>query len=49
MATSAWLIVTGLKGLTGFPVNQATAAGDLVGILIVIGAARWFKARSGTK
>lgn len=49
MATSAWLIVTGLKGLAGFPVNQTTAAADLLGILIVIGAARWFKARSGTK
>ena len=49
MATSSWLIVTGLKGVAGFPVNQATAAADLVGILIVIGAARWFKARSGTK
>ena len=45
-ATSAWLIVLGVKGLAGFPINQVTAVSDLVGILIVIGAARWFKARS---
>lgn len=49
MAISAWLIVTGMKGLAGFPINQTTAAADLLGILIVIGAARWFKARSGTR
>ncbi len=48
-ATSAWLIVTGLKGLAGFPVNRATAVADLLGILIVIGAARWFKARADAK
>ena len=45
-ATSAWLIVLGVKGLAGFPINQVTAVSDLLGILIVIGAARWFKARS---
>lgn len=41
-ATSAWLIVTGLKGLAGFPINQNTALADLLGILIVIGISRWF-------
>lgn len=48
-ALSTWLIVMGLKGLAGFPINQTTAVADLIGILIVIGAARWFKARSGAK
>lgn len=41
-ATSAWLIVIGLKGLAGFPVNQTTAVADLLGILIVVGLGRWF-------
>lgn len=49
MATSSWLIVTGIKGLAGFPVNQTSAAADLLGILVVIGAARWYKSRSGAK
>jgi hypothetical protein len=48
-AISAWLLVTGLKGLAGFPVNQTTAAADLIGIIIVIGGARWFKSRSDAK
>ncbi len=48
-ALSTWLIVLGCKGLAGLPINQATALADLIGILVVIGAARWFKARSGAK
>lgn len=42
-ALSAWTIVIGLKGLAGFEVNQRTALADLLGIVIVIGVARWFK------
>jgi len=44
-ALSAWTIVIGLKGLAGFEVNQRTALADLLGIVIVIGVARWFKAK----
>lgn len=40
-AMSAWMIVTGLKGLAGFTVNRQTALADLLGIIIVIGIARW--------
>jgi hypothetical protein len=48
-ALSAWLIVTGLKGLAGFAVNQQTALADLVGIVLVVGIARWFATRRNTK
>ena len=48
-ALSAWLMVTGLKGLIGFTVSQETALADLIGILIVIAAARWMKLRSAAK
>lgn len=44
-ALSAWMIVTGLKGLAGFEVNQQTALTDLLGIAIIIGIARWIKLR----
>lgn len=39
-ALSAWLIVTGLKGLAGFTVNEQTALADLLGIIIVVALAR---------
>lgn len=48
-ALSAWLIVTGMKGLAGFPVNRASALADLIGILIVVAVARWMKLRSDAK
>ncbi len=48
-AVSAWLIVTGMKGLAGFNVNRETALADLVGILVVIAVARWMKLRSDPK
>jgi|GEM_PF-2157546 len=48
-ALSTWLIVLGCKGLAGLPVNRTTALADLIGILLVIGAARWFKARSDAR
>lgn len=48
-AVSAWMIVTGLKGLAGFTVNSQTALADLLGIVIVIGVIRWMKARSHPK
>lgn len=48
-ALSAWMIVTGLKGLAGFEVNQQTALADLAGIAIVIGAARWIKLKYKVK
>ena len=48
-ALSAWMIVTGLKGLAGFEVNQQTALADLAGIAIVIGVARWIKLKYKVK
>lgn len=48
-AVSAWMIVTGLKGLAGFTVNAQTALADLLGIVIVIGVIRWMKARPNSK
>ncbi len=48
-AVSAWMIVTGLKGLAGFTVNEQTAAADLLGICIVVGLARLFSVKSGAK
>lgn len=48
-AVSAWMIVTGFKGLAGFEVNQQTALADLLGIAIVIGVARWIKVKYDIK
>ena len=48
-ALSAWLIVTGVKGLAGFTVNRHTALADLIGIMLVIALARWMKPRSDPK
>ena len=48
-ALSAWLIVTGVKGLAGFTVNHHTALADLIGIMLVIALARWMKPRSDPK
>lgn len=48
-AMSAWMIVTGLKGLAGFTVNEKTALADLLGIVIVIGILRWVRIRSDAK
>lgn len=48
-ALSAWMIVTGLKGLAGFEVTQESALGDLLGIAIIIGVARWIKVRYNIK
>lgn len=48
-ALSAWMIVTGLKGLAGFEVNQQTALADLLGIAIIIGIARWIKVKYNVK
>ena len=48
-ALSAWMIVTGLKGLAGFEVSQQTALADLAGIAIVIGVARWIRLKYGVK
>jgi hypothetical protein len=45
-ALSAWMIITGIKGLAGFTVNRQTAAADLLGIIIVIGIARWLSVRN---
>ncbi|SNS15494.1 hypothetical protein SAMN06265795_101275 [Noviherbaspirillum humi] len=44
-ALSAFMIVTGIKGLLGFPMTRANAAADLLGIVIVIGALRWMRSR----
>jgi hypothetical protein len=48
-AVSAWMIVTGLKGLAGFTVNTQTAIADLAGIVIVIGVARWVNIKHKAK
>ncbi|MDB5764440.1 MAG: hypothetical protein JWQ21_3435 [Herminiimonas sp.] len=48
-AVSAWMIVTGLKGLAGFTVNSRTALADLLGIIIVVGIARWVKMKYNVK
>ena len=48
-ALSAWMIVTGLKGLAGFEVTQQSALADLLGIAIIIGIARWIKLRYNIK
>ena len=46
---SGWMIVTGLKGLLGFTVNSQTAMADLLGIIIVVGIARWVKIKYDMK
>ena len=48
-ALSAWLIITGVKGLAGFTVSRQTALADLIGILVIIALARWMKPRSDSK
>lgn len=48
-ALSAWMIVTGLKGLAGVAVNSRTALADLMGIVIVIGVVRWIRFKHGAK
>ncbi len=48
-ALSAWMIVTGLKGLAGFEVSQQSALADLAGIAIIIGIARWIKLKYNVK
>ena len=48
-ALSAWLIVTGVKGIAGFTVNRQTALADLIGIAIVIAVARWMRVRNDPK
>ena len=48
-ALSAWMIVTGLKGLAGFEVTRQGALADLAGIAIVIGIARWIKLKYNVK
>lgn len=48
-ALSAWLIVTGVKGLAGFTVNRQTALADLIGILIVVALARWMTLKGDQK
>lgn len=44
-AISAWMIVTGLKGMLGFTVTQQSAAADLLGVVLIIGLARWVKVK----
>ena len=48
-ATSAWLIVTGIKGLAGFTVNRQTALADWLGILLIVAVARWLQRRDDAK
>ncbi|MBC7574335.1 MAG: hypothetical protein H7244_08365 [Herminiimonas sp.] len=48
-ALSAWLIVTGIKGLAGFTVDSRSAFADLLGIVVVIAVARWMTPRSDAK
>lgn len=46
---SAWTIVIGIKGLAGFDVTQKSALADLLGIVLVVGVARWFGGRNKSK
>lgn len=46
---SAWMIVTGLKGLAGFTVNRQTALADLAGIVLVVAVARWIGAKKRSR
>lgn len=48
-ALSAWMIVTGVKGLAGFAVTRQSALADLVGIVMVIGVLRWIRFKHGAK
>ena len=48
-AMSAWMMVQGLKGLTGFTVNAQSAMADLVGIIIIVAIARWMKVKPDAK
>jgi hypothetical protein len=52
-ALSAWMIVTGLKGVAGFEVTRQSALADLLGIAIVIaiatGIAHWVKLKYHVK
>ncbi len=48
-ALSAWMIVIGLKGLIGFEITQQSALADLLGIVLVIGVARWVKFKYDVK
>ncbi|MFC7515377.1 hypothetical protein ACFQUU_10200 [Herbaspirillum sp. GCM10030257] len=48
-ALSAWMIVTGLKGLVGFEVTQPGALADLAGIALIIVLARWIRIRYNVK
>jgi hypothetical protein len=48
-AVSAWLIVSGLKGLMGFTMTRQTVFADLLGILLIVAVARWMRPGSDTK
>ena len=48
-AVSAWLIVTGVKGLMGFTMTRQTVVADLLGILVVVAVARWMQRGPDTK
>lgn len=48
-AVSAWMIVTGLKGLAGFTINTHTAFADLIGVIVVVAVARWMNLKYNVK
>ncbi|KRB79151.1 hypothetical protein [Noviherbaspirillum sp. Root189] len=48
-ALSAWMIVTGLKGLAGFEITRPAALADLAGIALIIVLARWIRIRYNVK
>jgi hypothetical protein len=48
-ALSAWMMVQGLKGLAGFTVNAQSAMADLIGIIVIVGIARWMKVKPDAK
>ena len=48
-ALSAWMIVTGLKGLAGFEVTRPGALADLAGIALIIVLARWIHIKYNVK
>lgn len=48
-ALSAWMILTGIKGLAGFEVTRNSVLADLIGIALVFALARWIALRPDSR
>jgi hypothetical protein len=42
-------MVQGIKGLAGFTVSTQSAMADLVGIILIVGIARWMRVKPDAK